>query len=418
MATLQQIVQWASILTGESRVGGYYYVTEPVKRLEWSLTHVNGQLIALIGLQGTGKTSALNYLSKTFLKKVDEEIRKELKEKMGKGEISTIIEAGQFRTRRLREIGGNVIIKWAKGWFERLIYENYRVHPFINDFIKEAISEEFTIYHQSGRKHPFLKRIPDSEDCSEYGVSEALSKSESQAESIIGKSKVKKIREEAVYDYLERCDVIFIDLPDYAKSDRRLMARHLLEVQGLWEKIGKGKNMVIAIQKELFTGHFFFGKMGTIELKPLKQEELMHVFKTEFPDCDLMTDEALMLLGQLSRGVFRRFLRYLKLTCEKFAISNESPPINVNHVNEAVTIEELMKDMELELYDLFKDANQRRQAVELLHHLRNIGSMNQKEIAEFLNVSLATAGRFVSKLYRYVKRERGKGREWLISLKV
>ena len=406
MATLDQIVQWASVLTGENRAGsGYYYVTEPVKRLKWSLTHVNQQLIALIGLQGTGKTSALNYLSWTLLT-----------DQVGKNSISTL------DIKRLEEEGKplkrNVMIKWTKDWLQKLINEDHDVQNLSKQYILNTISDEFEAYFRTYRKHPFLKRIPLRGDSAKEGAKEAYDKSMWRPELILGKGKVKEIRNEAVYDYLQDCVVIFIDLPDYTKSDRRLMSRHLLEVQGLWERIGKNKNMVIAIQKELFSGHFFFGKMDTIELKPLKPEELMHVFKTEFKDFDLITDEALILLGQLSRGVFRRFLRYLKLTCEKFAISNETPPIDVAHVNKAVTLEELMKDMELELYDLFKDANQRRQAVELLHHLRNIGSMNQKEIAEFLNVSLATAGRFVSKLYRYVKRERGKGREWLISLKV
>jgi DNA-binding MarR family transcriptional regulator len=61
----------------------------------------------------------------------------------------------------------------------------------------------------------------------------------------------------------------------------------------------------------------------------------------------------------------------------------------------------------------------RRQAIELLNHLRKVGKINQKQIADFLNVTMATAGRIVGRLdYRYIERERGKGREWLISLKV
>jgi len=80
-ATLQQIAEWSSVLTGESRnqptivpkgatpFVHYYYVTEPVKRLEWKLKNLKGQLVALIGLQGTGKTSALDYVERMFTTK-------------------------------------------------------------------------------------------------------------------------------------------------------------------------------------------------------------------------------------------------------------------------------------------------------------------------------------------------------------
>lgn len=57
--------------------------------------------------------------------------------------------------------------------------------------------------------------------------------------------------------------------------------------------------------------------------------------------------------------------------------------------------------------------------MQLLNRLRE-GAMNQKEIAEFLNVSEATAGKVVGKLllYDYAKRQRGEGKAWVISLTV
>jgi hypothetical protein len=382
---LQQIAEWTSVLTGENRVGKhYYYVTEPVKRLEWKLKNLKGQLVALIGLQGTGKTSALNYVEAMLWKEKIEAIP----------------------------------IKWTKNWFEKLLTYDV-ILDAVNPRLDDAAREILESYAYNRKRHPFLGRIPNREDFSDYGFDEIIAKANFHHELIIGKGEVKRITNEAVWFYLENdVSVILIDLPDYTKTDRRLMAKDLSEVQSLWEKIGKRKNIVIAIQKELFMGHFFFGKMATIELKPLKPEEFLHVFKTQFPDCDLITDKAIILLGQLSRGVFRRFLKYLNVTLERFAISGQDPPIKVENVNDAVTIEQIMEDMELELFDLFKDANQRRQAVDLLEYLRTKGSANQKDIAEFLGVSLATAGKMVNKLYRYLKRERGKGREWLVSLKV
>ena len=71
---LEDIAKWASVLTGESRnlEEDYYYVTEPVKRLMWKVTHLNRQLIAFMGLQGTGKTSGLKYVLAELRKRKSE----------------------------------------------------------------------------------------------------------------------------------------------------------------------------------------------------------------------------------------------------------------------------------------------------------------------------------------------------------
>jgi len=364
LATLEQIAQWASVLTGEARSSmgeeHYYYVTEAVKRLMWKLTHLHGQLIAFIGLQGTGKTSALNY------------IFSELDKGKEKDEIPVIL------------------IKVTKDWQASLrkACEFYIKKEFRAEAKLAAKEKERILLYQPKEK----------------------SKSEKKA--------AEKDTIEGVIDEVISEATILIDLPDYSKTDRRVMARNLSDIESMWEQGFKYNNIIVAMQKELFKGHFFLGKMTVIELKPLKPEELMNVFKTQFPDCNLIGDDALILLGQLARGVFRRFLKYLGLTIENFVASNGEPPINAAYVNKVVTVEHVIADMELELYDLFKNANQRRQAVELLYRLRDRKPMNQKDIAEFLNVSMPNVSRLVTKLGRYVNKKRGKGREWLISLKL
>ena len=386
MSTLEEIVQWASVLTGENRTDKeYYYVPEPIKRLEWNLIHVKRQIIALIGLQGTGKTSALNYITSALCNQ-------------------------KIKTAH---------IKWTEDWFTNLLELYDDIKENVDGQIEGTIKEELQAYHSQHKKHPAIKRIPTKEDY-DYDFDRIMEATSWHYDLFISKGKIEQIKNEAIWLCLDvYYPVIVIDLPDYTKTDRRLMSKHLLEVQQLWEKIGTNKNIVIAIQKELFTGHFFFGKMDKIELMPLKPDELLHVFKKQFSNCELITDNALILLGQLSRGVFRRFLKYLKLTCETFAVSDEKPPIDVPHVNKAITVQQLMDDMELELYDVFKDVNQRKQAVELLNCLRS-GSMSQKNIAEFLNVSEPTAGKIVNKLltYRYIDRQRGKGATWIITLRI
>jgi hypothetical protein len=384
--TLEQIVSWASVLTGENRSGkDYYYVTEEVKRLAWKVTHLKGQLIGLTGLQGTGKTSALSYVGNVLFEQKIE----------------------------------SMYIKWTKDWFEKLIGYD-ALMAFTARFLDHAARDILQSYGHSHKRHPLLGRIPDLHDISEEGFQEIIEKAGFNHALIIGKGEVRKIERQAVWDYFNaECRCILIDLPDYTKADKRLMARDLLEVQNLWERVGAKQNIILAVQKELFSGHFFFGKMDVIELKPIKPEEFLKVFKTQFPNCNLIMDDAILLLGNLSRGVFRRFLKYLTLTLEKFAVSGQEPPIKIDWVYAAISMEQIMADMELELIELFKEPTQRRQAVSLLSQLRG-GTMNQKEIAEFLNVSEATAGKIINKLlaYRYVDRQRGEGKAWIISLKV
>jgi predicted XRE-type DNA-binding protein len=371
------------VLTGENRSGKeFYYVPEPIKRLEWSLTHVKRQLIALIGLQGTGKTSALNY-------------------------IFTSLNNQKMKT---------AYIKWSGDWFTNLIDAYDDIAEAVNEQIEINIRDQLESYGSQHKTHPVLKHVPTADDLDDYGFKRLMT--ETPYDLFLPKGKIEEIKKETVWKCLAEHDVILIDLPDYTKIDKRLMAKHLLEVQQLWGKVGANPNIVVAIQKELFSGHFFFGKMDKVELTPLKPEELIFVFQKQFPNCNLITDSALLLLGELSRGVFRRFLKYLKLTCETFAVSEQKPPIDVEHVNKAVTVQQLMDDMELELYDIFRDANQRQQAVKLLNHLRTT-PLNQKDIAEFLNVSEPTAAKIISRLfaYRYIDKQRGEGKEWIITLR-
>lgn len=362
VATLEQIAQWASVLTGEDRFdeNEYYYVTEPVKRLMWKLTHLHSQLIAFTGLQGTGKTSALKYIFN--------ELNKDRK-----GDEVPVI-----------------LIKVTKDW-------------------KESLKQACLYF--------VMKEVVDAEDHRKKIERESLYFVEKQT-----KAEKKRGEEEfieyLIYDFIDHTNTTFIDLPDYSKTDRRVMARNLSDIELLWEKTGQTRNIVVAMQKELFKGHFFLGKMTVIELKPLKPEELLHVFKKQFPDCDLITDKAVIMLGQLARGVFRRFLKYLSLTIENFLISKEKLPIDADYVNKIVTVEHIVADMELELYELFKNAEQRRKASELLYNLSDGKRVNQKDIAEFLDISMPNVSRLVTKLGRYVNKKRGKGREWLVSLKL
>ena len=75
----------------------------------------------------------------------------------------------------------------------------------------------------------------------------------------------------------------------------------------------------------------------------------------------------------MSRGIFRRFLRYITLTLQHWETSRNGR-VDTTIVKEAVTVERLAEDMELELGELFpKQSDLRLQAVRLLMRLEESG---------------------------------------------
>ena len=133
---------------------------------------------------------------------------------------------------------------------------------------------------------------------------------------------------------------------------------------------------------------------------------------------EIITEDALLFVAQLSRGIFRRFLKYLQRSIEETGINKKRFPITVESVKLTITIDQLAKDMDLELTDLFKNKEQKLCAVKLLNVLRERRELNQREIAELLDVNDMAVSRMVKKLeaYGYVKRRREKGAEWIVSL--
>lgn len=215
--------------------------------------------------------------------------------------------------------------------------------------------------------------------------------------------------------FLARFKCVFIDLPDYSKKSGSQMDKDLRNIADLWVK--SNTLFVIGIQKEMFETrrHFFMGKMNIIELKPLNPHEMVEAFKKKWTTVEPFTDEALTLVAQLSRGIFRRFLRYVMTCIKHIAIERGSYPITTEVVKSAVTLDQRVKDMDLELTDLFhNNKEQKMQAVRLLDCLNK--EINQKGLAELLGIEEMTVSRLVRILeaYGYLKRERGLHAEWKV----
>lgn len=379
-----EIYSWTSNLTMESKFSvSKYYVTKPAKRLRLKLNYTMRNLIGLIGLQGTGKTTMLLAL-------------KNLLRKMGKPSI---------------------YIKWTDDWIEKEIDKLGPKDETYSAYLHAKLGHLFRNYEKIGRRYPRLKRIPTLRDIlkagnHEFGVT--------SAEALLSGVHLKEVKKETVYAKLAyNMKFILIDMADYAKSDRRMMNHDLDDIQELWQKLqvetDSDVSFIIAIQKELFKGHFFFGKLDVVNIGLLKPKELVEAYKMRWEKSYPFTEDALLQIAKMSRGVFRRFLKYMKLCLEHNLLK---APVTIDHVKEAISLEQQVMDMDLELTDVFSNRERKMEVVKLLNLLRDKGMLNQKEIAEELDVTMMSVSRIVRKLeaYGYVKRKRGSHAQWQVCL--
>ena len=394
---VKKIYQWASEYTAENvfqkairikdRIKDFYE-TDTFRRIMFKAVNQRRGLIGILGLQGSGKTRTLY-------------------------ELETIL------SQRLKEQKQNLfLLKWSKDVFEQMktwagVWDRY------SSYAKGVVTDEFEFYSRAHKRHPKLGKIPTRDDL------ERVEKSELDYELFLSKGKIKELMKEAIYSELGNARYILIDMPDYTKSTAHSMNRDINNVQDLWQKLQADDkrqeiSFIIAFQKEMVMKHphFFIGKLDVVTLKPLKPEELIEAYKLRNETIEPFTEDTLRLIGELSRGIFRRFLKYIQITIEKNLESKI--PLTVENVNNAITEDLLIEDMELELSDVFKAKDQKTQAVRVLNFLRQRGACNMKTIAEELNIGQKVVQRLIQKLYgyRYVDIKRGKGKEKLVSLKL
>jgi Trp operon repressor len=240
-------------------------------------------------------------------------------------------------------------------------------------------------------------------------------------ENLLGQRIVQEVRQNLLNLLMEKADYIFVDFPDYNKTNLQLMSKDVDELQRVWNQFMEGNrktSFLIVVQKEIVMKkpHYFFGKVRWLDLNPLTPDQLLEAYRQKWGMYEPFTEDALRLIGKLCRGVFRRFLNYINITIEEFRKTDSL--ISVDDVEKAVSFDVLLKDLELELSDIFPNAPQRTQAVKILDMLRKT-SINQKQIAENLGIGEMTVARLVAKLelYNYIIRKRAEGKEWLITLK-
>jgi len=395
-----EIYSWASHLASETRklesIFLWYVWPDTVREVIHKLETMNGGIIGLVGLQGVGKSSALLAILAGRMLHQDEEYRKAHKSGERPDLEQDVI---HFKWRRQSELLPSLL---------------NNTHEASAEFHREYLGE---LIVQVRMHFPHL-------------ISQELEKNPERlnpewAAARLGRSAIRAVQQNSWLNMLRKKKLILIDTPDYSKTDRRLMAKDLDEICWLWDSLSRATyledetnlNIVIAIQKEMFRDHFFFDKMDKVELEPLKPEQMVEAYRKRFKVIEPFTEDALLALARMSRGIFRRFLRYITLTLQCSELHGKKI-IDAETVREAVTVERLAEDMELELVELFpKQSDLRLQAVRLLMHLEESGPKKQGELAEEFGLEEYAMSRLLAKLelHRYIARRR-EGTDKIVSL--
>jgi hypothetical protein len=407
-ARLSEVFEWSSRQTSEDHKFNLedYYWTQPIKDVLFELKHGQRVLLGIQGLQGTGKSAALRALVESF------------------PEENVIL----WKWRRNWEQGffdevAGWDAYWERLWLAAADNPEIRKELGIQDLIGVRI--ELAVWkNASDELHPTKTHALTGERMTCKESKRAMLDEQATGETLeklLGASVVQSIKRGFLSSHLFKAKAIFIDMPDYNKTNLQLMSKDVDELQRMWsyfmERDWSKTSILISVQKEIIMRkpHFFFGKVMWSALKPLTPEQLLEAYLQKWKSYEPFDEAALRLIAKLSRGVFRRFLKYVHLALRADV---KAGLISSDDVGNVVSSEILLDDMELELSDIFSDSQRRIQAVKVFEMLRS-ASLTQKQIAERLDISEAVAGKFVAKLelYRYVKRTRSKeGSGWNISL--
>jgi hypothetical protein len=239
-ASVDEICSWASQLAAESRdrdaLLKSYVWPKSLIGISELLDGMRGGLVGIVGLQGVGKTTSLMVLDAT---------------ERVKGEQGQVV---FFKWRREQEL------------FKSLLDRSHEA------------SEEF-LQEYGGRVAQVLKEA--EQDVDAVALDSLLQRK-------VGRSRAENFRKTVWMHFLRTKRLILIDTPDYSKTDRRAMATDLGDIYWLWNNFTRTcetkPNIVVAAQKEMFGGHFFFDKMHKIELEPLEPTRMLEAFVKRFND--------------------------------------------------------------------------------------------------------------------------------------
>lgn len=411
----KEVYSWSSRQTTENSEFNLdeYYWTDTIRRALVRLVNSKFILLAITGLQGSGKSAALVALEKELSTPNQKNcIRYKWRRDWENYFLTCVVPNDHYYRPRLWE---HLIAEHSNDIHSKLKADPDTIRYFLQKI--NRAERDFRIEEDPQKKEKIVNTI----DCNWDELDRIAD--EATLELLLGEKEVNLVRRGLLAKFLAQVQYIFVDLPDYTKNDIRAMNKDIEELQHMWmkltQKINNKTSIIIAIQKEIFMKrpHFFFGKFSVIEINLLTQQQLIDAYRLKWKTTDPFDLDALFLIASLSRGVFRRFLKYINLTLETMLMNNQEFPVNMTHVENAITFDTISNDMELELADIFTQHTHKLQATKILHLLRG-KSLTQKQIAEQLILSESTLSNIVGKLevYGYVNRKRGAGKSWYVTL--
>jgi dephospho-CoA kinase len=355
----RELLDWSSELTaeaGHSEEWYYsenYYWTPQARRVLAKLQSTKRALIGVVGVQGVGKTATMRMIWRTLVKgcfDYDHVIAVKVPESGGlTTALKTALNPPDSDYSRLEDMLGHLMA-------ERLFHDS---------ILQRRVRS---------RDRELAEKVENTS--ATFDDLDVL-----KLRTLIPQRVVRELEMEALRRLLEYQKVIMIDMPDYPRHDRRLIARDLDDIAGLWNRLmvsaqAKETSLIVFIQKETFSAadHFFYGKCDIIPLMPLTLKQLLDAYIIKWRSYAPFTEEALQYIAKMSRGVFRRFKRYIGLALETWIADRVQVPvagglIDLEAVKKSVTNEEVMRDMDKELDGIFRKREQKEKALELIKKL-------------------------------------------------
>ena len=372
-----QVRSWANQLAGEARGPDWlhysYVVPDVLQDIALELVHTRRGLIGLVGQQGVGKSSALMALHRGV----------------------------PFSLSSSR-----ILFKWRreKDLFTTLLNNTHEASEdfmpkYLSALVNEIEARFSTISVRDGEMlRRFKKRVEGNVVYIEIQPESSVIL---WAEAKVGKAATQRIRQDTWRDVLRK-ETILIDTPDYPKADKRRMDADLQDIYWFWNNLlseGSAATIVVAIQKEMFRDHYFLDKMQRFELRPLRPGQMVEAYRLRFETTYPFSEDALLTVARLSRGIFRRFMRYIVLTLDFWQRPNHPDVIDEEAVKRAVPPERLAEDMALEFVGLFpKHSELRMLAVRLIFYLQEHGPEKQSQLSTELDIESSAMSRLLGKL--------------------
>jgi hypothetical protein len=407
---LEEVFAWSNRLTGEAAGVDDYVWPQAASSLLERLKHCQQTLIPLIGLQGVGKTSAVQAIAcdlEGYLEQQDHS--EEGEDERAHVVLVRISAAGQLMDSIWNQNGEEIKEKCYLPEVRDEVLRRIEKDPVFRKKVARILGINVPLslkLNDSDRK-----RVHDCLKGTDVEVTE---------EAFFKKGERAIMKDEAIFSYVAMAHTVIIDLPDYSKKDQRLMNKDINNIQDLWKRAildtdlllagGGNLNLVYTLQKETLGGHFFTGKGGIFEIRPFTAGELVDaytkIWEKEFAQTGIdpktwpFEEKALLYLARCSRGIFRRFLKYIGMCLEPLMSSPDlsEQPVDHKRVQSAVDWEEIQHDWESELSRIFRKEDTQRLAMKIVVSLMKTGEVSQGNLAKALQVSEVAISRILGPL--------------------